>query len=112
VKVEDRLPGEMLDPRDADGVLERVALLGRRANDLHQLLARSRHRLEASSGRDIGGERVRQRRDDVEVLRMWKQVQEDEDERRMSPEAGVREEHELADPHPREEQREERTRRR
>ena len=85
VEVEDRLPREVLDARDADRVFERIGVLGRRADRLHQLLAAfsamgcRRPRGVRSRGEDVGD-----RRDDVEVLRVRKEVEEDEHERRSA----------------------------
>ena len=84
VEVEDRLPREVLDPRDADGQRERVGGLAGRADRLHELLGVLRHRLEASRRLQAPREDVRDRRDDVEVLRVRQQVQEEEDERRRA----------------------------
>ena len=51
---------------------------------LHQLLGVLRHRLEPPGGLEAAREDVRDRRDDVEVLRVRQKVEEEKDERRRA----------------------------
>jgi hypothetical protein len=75
VEIEEILPGEMLDAREADrlhagfGVLHRLLHLG------HQGLGALRHRGQPARRLQVREQHVGDRRDDVEVLGVRQQIQ-------------------------------------